>query len=782
MSIVNLYKNITDTQSQTTVHLIEVLNWIKDGKWKTQVEYYRKMREQYGKGHENEAKTKKMLPYFTVSGTFEERANDKLVEHSGFVAVDIDPGGNPFLNDADKFLETRDRIIADKYTYACFASCSGKGFCVVMAVDPEEHFEIFTQIEAYYKHVLGIQIDYLADVSRARFVSYDRGLFINDDAFPFEFGCEPSILPHINSNGHSTNVTKLLDKSRPESAKEIFEFAQKITESYISFEPNYRHKFVVQLAKYCNRMGLNQAEATEFIYEKYPHFAQNPSNAITWEYNNGTKRHNDWKWKTAPGGGVDKEEEETVWQQYEKYPFIDSFEKKDEVIYYVDKFQFIIWLHEELGFGLTFRNGNPIYIRVSNNIIRQFSREEILSFVYTHLSKDPHVQKKVANSKGLMSADKLLELPNLTDKIQPTRDPKDKSYFFFKNGFYVVDKNGPGKMVSYDELDFLIWESDIIQKVINYDPNYMNLDFSQFMLNISGKDEGRRDSLFSVMGYMLHTYKDRAKAKSIVLVDENSDFDSAQGGTGKSLLSNALGYVRSLVREDGKSFDRKNVQFLFQNVSESTKIFCLDDVTKYFKWDRLFSVITEGIIVEKKGKDPFEIPFSESPKLLITTNYMVRNDDSSTRRRFIEIEIFNHYSDKHTPIDEFGKVFFDDWSQEEWNQFYSLMMYCFQVYINKGIEVYISPNRGANKFKTVTSGEFFDFCDGRFEIDQEYDMRTEFEDFKEINTQYKSIMKRNTFIKWLKEYAKFREWSYSDKWTNHRRDKRFWFHASDMPF
>jgi len=38
----------------------------------------------------------------------------------------------------------------------------------------------------------------------------------------------------------------------------------------------------------------------------------------------------------------------------------------------------------------------------------------------------------------------------------------------------------------------------------------------------------------------------------------------------------------------------------------------------------LFSVVTEGLTLEKKNKDAIKIPFSKSPKIAITTNYAIK--------------------------------------------------------------------------------------------------------------------------------------------------------------
>ncbi len=80
--------------------------------------------------------------------------------------------------------------------------------------------------------------------------------------------------------------------------------------------------------------------------------------------------------------------------------------------------------------------------------------------------------------------------------------------------------------------------------------------------------------------------------------------------------------VKRVADINGKSFSFDK-SFAYQTVSADTQILVFDDVQKNFKFENLFSIITEGITLEKKNKDAFKIPVSKSPKILITTNYTI---------------------------------------------------------------------------------------------------------------------------------------------------------------
>ena len=101
-----------------------------------------------------------------------------------------------------------------------------------------------------------------------------------------------------------------------------------------------------------------------------------------------------------------------------------------------------------------------------------------------------------------------------------------------------------------------------------------------------------------------------------------------------------------------------------------TKIVLFDDVHRKFDFEKLFPVITEGIQVERKYKNRITIPYSDSPKVLITTNYALNGTGSSFRRRLYEFQLSQFFNDENTPFRKFGRVFFEGWDVDQWNMFY----------------------------------------------------------------------------------------------------------------
>lgn len=152
--------------SNETTTIDEFLHHIKYGRWQEQINEIR--------GEEDKKKRsllKKKLPSVTISGLFTTRRADDLIQHSGYICIDI-----------DNYTE-KEALLADPYTYALFASTSGTGLVVLMRINPEKHKESFRWIAEYYYKSYGIVVDPApSSVASLRFVSLDVNLFINEKA------------------------------------------------------------------------------------------------------------------------------------------------------------------------------------------------------------------------------------------------------------------------------------------------------------------------------------------------------------------------------------------------------------------------------------------------------------------------------------------------------------------------------------------------------------------------------------------------------------------------
>lgn len=153
--------------ADSTLTISDFIGHIKYGTWKEQVEKIRVETEK-----EKRDFLKRSLPSFTIAGTFTERDQYKLIQHSGFLCIDID------------YFSDKKELINDQYTYALFKSASGGGLAVIVKVNPDKHKESYSFLRNYYFSTFGIPLKNLdsapSSVASLRFASYDPEIFINE--------------------------------------------------------------------------------------------------------------------------------------------------------------------------------------------------------------------------------------------------------------------------------------------------------------------------------------------------------------------------------------------------------------------------------------------------------------------------------------------------------------------------------------------------------------------------------------------------------------------------
>ena len=110
------------TKHADSVELSAFLEGVRTGKWQDIVLQVRSTSDKSERD-----KLKKSAPLVTVSGSFSDRKDDALKEHSGFIAIDIDNIDDP--------AETKKRIGADPYIYSAFISIGGNEFGIPANVD-----------------------------------------------------------------------------------------------------------------------------------------------------------------------------------------------------------------------------------------------------------------------------------------------------------------------------------------------------------------------------------------------------------------------------------------------------------------------------------------------------------------------------------------------------------------------------------------------------------------------------------------------------------------------
>lgn len=409
-----------------------------------------------------------------------------------------------------------------------------------------------------------------------------------------------------------------------------------------------------------------------------------------------------------------------------------------------------------------------ILVKFENKKVHQVNSKDIRRECWNYIDSEykfsePDERKQVIaefqKNKTFFSYDNLELLPAL--QLKECKDTKERSYLFF-NDCYLVITGISVKIEKYESLEGFVFETDICK--INFKPSLKdgNLsisdikpdgEFYEFLKDLAYNknrpvSEKSLESLITIIGYLVHRHKDPANAKAIIFMDTYKD-GNANGGTGKSLLTKGISHVRNSALQDGKYFSSSD-RFAFSLVGYGTRILIIDDVPKNFEFEKIFPLITEKAVIERKYENKFVIPFDESPKVVLTTNYTVEGTGSSHKRRKIEFILTETFNSEYSPEDKFGHLLFIGWDEEEWFKYYRFIIYCVQEFLKKGI---VEPmfNVAERKLKMEVSPEFMLFLDD-IPIGEKANKKVVYDNFySKFPNHYKIEM--TTFRNWLKFFA-----------------------------
>jgi hypothetical protein len=276
------------------------------------------------------------------------------------------------------------------------------------------------------------------------------------------------------------------------------------------------------------------------------------------------------------------------------------------------------------------------------------------------------------------------------------------------------------------------------------------------------------------LGYLLHHYKAENRSWCVFAMDnkEGSD-DESNGGTGKSFCFKTPRLFMKSVTLSGRNpkliTENKHA---FENVTEHTKYILVDDSNKYTPFEFFFDVITGDITVNPKNTKSYTIPFEHAPKFCITSNFTLRNIDSSTARRVLYAVFSDYYHEKtddndyietRTIFDDFDKnLFREKYSEEEWNADINFLVECCRFYlsvINRSVK--LQPPMGnvtIRNLRGVMGDDFLEWAKIFFSKesgnrDRLIPRSIIYEDFKISTGIYQ--WKANRFSKCMKAFAQY---------------------------
>ncbi|QDP61928.1 MAG: putative virulence protein [Prokaryotic dsDNA virus sp.] len=770
--MITIFKNIKETETPYHREINFILDRIRNGSSKERVKLIRQEKDKTLRN-----KIKQDLPAICFSGKFNKRSDTSLLEHSGFICLDFD--GYKTKKD---LMSAKESLSKNKYVYSVFVSPSGNGLKTLVKIpqDSDNHIGYFRALEEYFKSEYFDKA--CKNISRVCYESYDPLIYVNENSSLWDKIEEHEYRPIDKFKERPT--IPITDENK------VIERLMAWWKKKYGFIEGERNNNLYVLAAAFNDFGINKSLA-EYIMSDFQskdfslsEIKTTIDSAYRHAHKFGTKYYEDeekvFQIRQKIKKGVPKKEIRSqlidsnieddvatlVINQIEEDESSRRFwTKSDKGVIKIVHYLFREFLEESGFFKFCPEGGKSfVFVKVTNNLIDHTNETEIKDHVLDYLEnkvEDLEVYNFFADKTRFFRED-FLSLLNPVNAFFIS-DDKYTSYLYYRNCAVKVTNKGVTQ-IDYIDLDGFVWKDHVIDR--DYiDCEIDECDFQKFIGNVCGQDKVRIKSMESTMGYLLHGFKNLSYSPAVILNDEVIS-DNPEGGTGKGIFMNAISQMKKVVVIDGKGFTFEK-SFAYQLVSADTQVLVFDDVKKHFDFERLFSVVTEGLTLEKKNKDAIKIPFSKSPKIAITTNYAIRGKGSSFERRKWELEFKQHYNSIHTPFQEFGKLLFGDWNDDEWCLFDNYMVTNLQNFLKTGLVKSEFVNLKIRKLSAETCHDFIEWCgliDGsekneKLVINKVILKKELYSEFILENPDYaprgKMSISMNKFYKWLNSYGQF---------------------------
>jgi len=473
-----------------------------------------------------------------------------------------------------------------------------------------------------------------------------------------------------------------------------------------------------------------------------------------------------------------------------------------------------------------------IYIKIDGNIVKEIEPVDIKNYVNEFLEKRryPSQLRNMIYKTTQLNENSLSNIW-LRD-IDFTDFDRDYQFLFFRNATWKVSKDKIEEFKP-ENVDRYVWEDEVIDKrvklmdnfftvtTIDHGDGYKEYDieienteclffryliqtsrihwrkeledsfqnkseeisekyFKENQFKIDGSnlddDEIQEQKLHLInkiyaLGYLMHRYKDPSKPWAVFAMDNKiSEEGESHGGAGKSICFKAPKFFMKSIEFNGRNKKLTENPHIYENVTVHTDYILVDDADQYLNFEFFFKPLTGDLDVNPKGTRQYSIPFSDSPKFCITSNYTLRNIDPSTERRLLYVVFsdYYHYNSNseyrqhRNPYDDFGKNLFDDFTDKEWELFLNFMAQCIKFYLNHSKIGPPMKNVELRNLKTIITDAFLNWAEIYFHENRlNINVKREdaFHDFQE-KTNSKQ-WKVNRFTKSLKAWCRYQGYQYN---------------------
>ncbi len=782
---ITIFKNISSVGTPFYRDVSVIFERIRVG---TDLALINSIRMEPDKGKRNELK--KSLVSICFSGRFTQRSLSGLVKHSGLVCLDFDN------YETEEELQLHKKAFCtslekSKYTMACFISPSGKGLKVIVKIgsDEKNHKAYFNALKEFYNNEHFDSSG--SDLSRVCYGSADSDIYVNYDADEwlefeanehYDLSSNVPVLRLKTPLGIITNLKKWFDKKYRLIPGEnvnsnLFIFCSAFNDFGI---PKHECESYI-LAQYGDKK--NQKEISNIVRSAYKRpggtkFFEDKQTLelLERQLRSGVDRKKIYQKLSDEGKHSSEEVDNAIKSINDSLPVSEFWFFTEKGQCKIKNYKYKLFL-EQNGFYKFYPDGseNFIFVKVENNMIEPVTSDIIKNFTLNYLEQQQTMEPyETMTSSTKMFKDDYLNLLGQKD-ITFVEDNQHSGIIYFQNGAAIV-KTVPTEhkeqtqlgertvikyetkveLVDYLALNGYVFKNNIIPR--DYEEvSHEGCVYDRFINLVAGKNPHKKLSIMSTIGYLMHSFKTSANNKAVILNDETIS-DNPNGGAGKGIFCNALGYMKSMVVLDGKLFNGDK-SFAYQLVGPDTSILVYDDLPRNFAFEKLFSVVTEGITLEKKNKDAIKLSVGKSPKIIMTTNYTIGGVGGSFERRKWELEFSSYFSAEHTPLAEFGHMLFDEWDEMEWKRFDCFMIHCLAIYLEQGLVKQDFTNLAERKFIKETSFDFHEWVNEEpLKMHDRLYKKDLFTHFVEEYPDYKlnKWFTQKRFAQWLDTYGKYK--------------------------
>ena len=373
----------------------------------------------------------------------------------------------------------------------------------------------------------------------------------------------------------------------------------------------------------------------------------------------------------------------------------------------------------------------PVYIHIDGIVVEHVTAKAIVGFLRTWMEQQglpSALQDKVLRSRDLPT-------PNIStlherDDMDFRKSTDKAEYFHFRNCWVEVTGE---KILTHrysEPADHYVWRENIIEHdykplpdmfaagkdeegrwVVSFTEQAAQCKLMKFFVNSArlywrktdeagealtteelAEEHQLLSSRLANMGYLLCSSKSEAEAWATICQDSTlaENADECNGRSGKSFYLKAAAKMVSTFTINASTTNFKDTRFLFDGVTTDTSMVFIDECPQKFNYNFIYGMVTDDFRVEEKNRHSFVIPFAESPKFALATNFTLSRHDPSTEGR-IWPQPFSDYYHVKTPKndyretrsirDDFGQILMGkDYSEQDWQQDLACMLQCVRFY------------------------------------------------------------------------------------------------------